>query len=167
MPSANSLPTRQKILSQPALRLRLRRLRRQRRRIVFTNGCFDVLHVGHIAILEHAKQLGDVLVVGLNSDRSVRAIKGPSRPIMPQRERARVIAALACVDYVTLFHDETPLRLIQAVRPDILVKGADWKADQIVGHAFARRTVRIPLVPGRSTTDVITRILLRARRAHR
>ncbi len=167
MPSARPLPTRQKILSQPALLSRVRRLRRQQRRIVFTNGCFDVLHIGHITILEQAKRLGDILVVGLNSDRSVRALKGPSRPITPQRERAQVVAALACVDYVTVFHDETPLRLIQAVRPDILVKGADWNAGHIVGRAFAGRTVRIPLVRGRSTTDVITRILAGATRARR
>jgi len=165
MPSASSLPTRQKILSQPALLSRLRWLRGQRRQIVFTNGCFDVLHVGHITILEQAKRLGDILVVGLNSDRSVRALKGPSRPITPQRERAQVVAALACVDYVTVFQDDTPLRLIQAVRPDILVKGADWKTGQIVGRAFAGRTVRIPLVRGRSTTDLIARILAKATRA--
>lgn len=133
--------------------------------MVFTNGCFDLLHIGHLTIFERAKRLGDLLVVGVNSDRSVRALKGPSRPLVPERERARLIAALACVDYVTIFNEDTPVALIKTLKPDVLVKGADWKASEIVGREFVTRVARIPLVRGRSTSELIERILARARRA--
>jgi D-beta-D-heptose 7-phosphate kinase/D-beta-D-heptose 1-phosphate adenosyltransferase len=137
-------------------------LKRSGQRVVLTNGCFDLLHVGHIALLERAKRLGDVLVVAVNSDRSVKRLKGPQRPIVPEGERARVLAALACVDAVTLFDEDTPARLIARLCPDVLVKGADWAAGQIIGEKAVRRAggrvVRIPLVRGRSTSDLIARI---------
>lgn len=151
-----------KIVSHRALLSVVRRLRRRGRRIVFTNGCFDLLHVGHVTLLERAKRLGDVLVVAINSDRSVRALKGAHRPIMSQRDRARLLAALASVDYVTVFNESTPLGLIRLVQPDILVKGTDWSAGQIVGGAVVRqrggRVVRLPLVNGYSTTELLDRI---------
>ena len=133
-------------------------------RIVFTNGCFDLLHIGHTRYLEEAKGLGDRLVVGLNSDDSVRQLaKGTDRPIVPADQRAEVLAALACVDYVTIFDEPDPLALIQALRPNILVKGGDWATDQIVGKEFVEAqggSVRnIPLVPDISTTAIIQRIL--------
>ncbi len=128
-------------------------------RVVFTNGCYDLLHVGHVTLLAQARREGDRLVVGLNSDRSVRALKGPSRPVVTEGDRAQVIAALASVDAVTLFDDETPMRLIEAVRPDVLVKGGDYAESQVVGADFVKesggRVVLVPLVEGRSTTGMI------------
>ena len=130
--------------------------------VVFTNGVFDLLHPGHVRYLRQARALGDVLVVGLNSDDSVRRNKGPERPITPQGERAELLTALACVDIVVLFDEETPAAIIEACHPDILVKGADWPADQIVGRdtveARGGRVVRVPVEPGHSTSAIITRI---------
>lgn len=132
-------------------------------RIVFTNGCFDLMHVGHVRYLEQARALGDLLVVGVNSDASVRALKkGPERPLVPEDQRAEVLAALACVDYVVLFNEPDPGRLIADVQPDVLVKGGDWAPDQIVGRDTVEArggTVRsIPLVPGVSTTAIVNKI---------
>jgi len=133
-------------------------------RIVFTNGCFDLLHIGHTRYLEEAKRLGDRLVVGINSDDSVRHLaKGTDRPIVTASQRAEVLAALACVDYVTIFDEPDPLALIQALRPNILVKGGDWSTDRIVGKEFVEAqggSVRsIPLIPDISTTTIVERIL--------
>jgi D-glycero-beta-D-manno-heptose 1-phosphate adenylyltransferase len=132
------------------------------KRIVFTNGVFDLLHAGHVRYLRHARSLGDVLIVGLNSDRSVRANKGPGRPITPERERAEILEALTCVDAVVVFAEETPYDLIRAVQPDVLVKGDDWAEDAIVGRDIVEqhggRVVRIPLEPGRSTSAIIQKI---------
>jgi len=139
--------------------------RKANRRIVFTNGCFDLMHAGHVSYLQAARAQGDLLVIGLNSDRSVRAIKGASRPIVAQKMRATVLEALACVDYITFFDDPDPLQLILAVRPDVLVKGADWEEERIVGarevKAGGGDVVRVPLVPGISTSEIIRRILKR------
>ncbi len=131
--------------------------------VVFTNGVFDLLHVGHVGLLEAARAQGAALVVGVNSDASVRRLgKGAGRPLVPEAERARLLAALACVDGVVLFDEDTPLTLIQAVRPDVLVKGADYEAAQIVGatevEEWGGRVVRIPLVPNHSTTDLVRRL---------
>jgi rfaE bifunctional protein nucleotidyltransferase chain/domain len=130
--------------------------------IVFTNGVFDLLHPGHIKYLQDARALGDLLIVGLNSDASVRRNKGPSRPITPELERAEMMAALAAVDAVVLFDEDTPAEIIRAVQPDILVKGADWAADQIVGRdtveARGGRVVRIALEQGHSTTAIVERV---------
>ncbi len=132
------------------------------RRVVFTNGVFDLLHPGHVRYLSDARRLGDALVVGVNSDRSVRANKGPGRPVNPEAERAEVLAALAPVDAVVIFDDETPQHVISRIQPDILVKGADWPADQIVGRdlveARGGRVVRIPLAAGYSTTGILKRV---------
>ena len=132
--------------------------------IVFTNGCFDLLHIGHTRYLEDAKRLGDRLIVGLNSDNSVRQLaKDTDRPIVTADQRAEVLAALTCVDYVTIFDEPDPLALIQALRPNILVKGGDWSTDRIVGKEFVEAyggSVRsIPLIPGISTTKIVARIL--------
>lgn len=132
------------------------------KRIVFTNGVFDILHPGHVRYLQQARALGDALIVGLNADVSVRRNKGPERPINPQEERAEILEALECVDAVVLFEEDTPDRIIRAIQPDILVKGADWAADAIVGRdtveARGGRVVRIPVEPGHSTTTIIQRI---------
>ena len=130
--------------------------------VVFTNGCFDLLHSGHVALFEAARAQGDVLVVGLNSDRSVRALKGEGRPLVPEDERAETIAALEAVDRVVVYDDDTPRAVIAALGPDVLVKGADWAADAIVGReeveAGGGRVVRVELTPGRSTTSMVARI---------
>lgn len=127
------------------------------KKIVFTNGCFDLIHVGHVRYLSEAKKLGDILVIGLNSDSSVSAIK-PGRPVIPQGERAEVLSALCMVDYVVLFNEETPYELIKDVKPDVLVKGADWDPGDIVGNDIAKETRTIPFVKGKSTSDIIRRI---------
>jgi rfaE bifunctional protein nucleotidyltransferase chain/domain len=130
--------------------------------VVFTNGCFDLLHPGHVALFEAARAQGDVLVVGVNSDRSVRALKGEGRPLVPEDERAETIAALEAVDRVLVYDDDTPRAVIAALRPDVLVKGADWAPDAIVGReeveAGGGRVVRVELTPGRSTTSMVARI---------
>lgn len=137
--------------------------RRQGRRIVFTNGCFDLMHIGHVRYLQEAKTLGDLLVIGVNSDASVQSLnKAPDRPVVPEAQRAEVLAALGCVDYVVLFSEPDPHKLIAAVQPDVLVKGGDWTPDKIVGRDIVEArggTVKtIPLVPGLSTTALIQRI---------
>jgi D-beta-D-heptose 7-phosphate kinase/D-beta-D-heptose 1-phosphate adenosyltransferase len=132
------------------------------RRVVFTNGCFDLLHVGHVRYLAAARDAGDLLVVGLNDDASVRRLKGPSRPVVPEAARAEVVAALAAVDYVTLFSEDTPLELITAVQPDVLVKGSDWAVDRVIGRdvveARGGRVLLVPVVAGFSTTALADRL---------
>jgi D-beta-D-heptose 7-phosphate kinase/D-beta-D-heptose 1-phosphate adenosyltransferase len=132
------------------------------RRVVFTNGCFDLLHAGHLVLLEEARRHGDVLVVGINSDASVRALKGEGRPVVPQQERAEILSALEPVDRVVVYDEPTPLETIRALRPDVLVKGADWAEDAIVGRDVVEsaggRVVRVALLPGRSTSAVLQRV---------
>jgi D-glycero-beta-D-manno-heptose 1-phosphate adenylyltransferase len=136
--------------------------RRARRTIVFTNGVFDLLHPGHVRYLQKARTLGDVLIVGINSDRSARSNKGPGRPITPEAERAEIIAALESVDAVVVFDEDTPHEIVTALGPDVLVKGADWAADAIVGRdvveARGGRVVRIGVAPGHSTSAILRRI---------
>lgn len=133
----------------------------RRGKIVFTNGCFDILHKGHVTYLERAKRLGDILVVALNSDTSIQKIKGPTRPINPLQDRLEVMAALESVDFVTWFEEETPLHLIRLLKPKVLVKGGDWKVDQIVGApdviAAGGRVRSLPYIKGRSTTQIIAK----------
>jgi len=137
--------------------------KKKNQRIVFTNGCFDILHIGHVRYLSEAKSQGDVLVVGLNSDASVRKIKEEQRPIVDQDQRAEILASLKCVDYVTIFNDADPFELISAIKPDVLVKGADWKEEDIIGadvvKANGGKVVRVPVVPESSTTDIIKKII--------
>jgi rfaE bifunctional protein nucleotidyltransferase chain/domain len=136
--------------------------KRNGRRVVFTNGCFDLLHPGHIETLEKARNLGDALIVGVNSDRSVRAMKGVGRPILPELERAEILAALECVDAVVIFDEPTPRETIAALLPDVLVKGGDWASDQIVGReeveAAGGHVVLVPVVSGYSTTAILEKI---------
>jgi D-beta-D-heptose 7-phosphate kinase/D-beta-D-heptose 1-phosphate adenosyltransferase len=151
-----------KIKTIAALQKLLPRLKKQGKKIVFTNGCFDILHYGHVHYLEKAKKKGDILVVALNSDASVRRLKGAERPIVPERDRARVLAALESVDYVVLFNEDTPLAVLHALKPDILVKGADWSKDKIVGADFilsyGGEVTTIKLAKGRSTTNILNKI---------
>ena len=137
------------------------RLRAEGKRIVFTNGCFDILHAGHVRYLGQARRLGDVLIVGLNSDGSVSAIK-PGRPINSEKNRALVLAALAAVDYVVVFSGKTPYNLIKAIKPDILVKGGDWKKEDIIGSDIAKETLSLPFLKGISTTGIIEKIIRNA-----
>jgi len=153
---------RHKVLSRAEVTRAVRRAQRRGERVVFTNGCFDLLHVGHVRSLEQARGLGDRLVVAVNSDASVRKIKGPNRPIVHARERAEVLAALVCVDWVVIFGESTPLRLIRALRPDVLAKGGDWSLDGIVGRAdvlgWGGSVRRLREVPGVRTTALVDRI---------
>ena len=133
-PRRLSSPSRSKVKTVRQLKPILARLRRRGKRIVFTNGCFDLLHIGHLRYLQRARRQGDRLVVAINSDRSVRKIKGPPRPLLPQAERAEVLAALSCVDYVTVFDEPDPLAVITALQPDFLIKGSDWGQNKIIGR---------------------------------
>lgn len=153
---------KKKILTLPALKRVIATLNRKKKVIVFTNGCFDIIHVGHVRYLSKAKSLGDILVVGLNSDVSTKKLKGLSRPIMPEGERAEILSALEAVDYVVVFKDPTPIRLIEGIEPDVLVKGADWSGSEIVGSDIVikrgGKVVRVRLAKGRSTTNIIEKI---------
>jgi rfaE bifunctional protein nucleotidyltransferase chain/domain len=150
------------VVSQDELVTQVGPSRRKGRRVVMTNGCFDLLHPGHVKCLEAARSLGDLLVVAINSDASVRRLKGAGRPVMPEAERAEVLAALAAVDFVTVFDEDTPQQIIARVLPDVLVKGGDWGPDQIVGRAEVEaaggRVVTIPVEPGYSTSALLERI---------
>jgi D-beta-D-heptose 7-phosphate kinase / D-beta-D-heptose 1-phosphate adenosyltransferase len=136
--------------------------RRAGHRIVFTNGCFDVLHRGHVECLQQAASLGDVLVVGVNSDETVRRLKGTGRPVIPAEDRAAVVAAIGCVEYVTIFDDDSPIRLLEAVRPDIYVKGGDYDAEtlpeRLAVECYGGRVVTVGYLPGRSTTSIVERV---------
>ena len=152
-----------KVYTQAELVKELAKRREHGSRIVFTNGCFDLLHVGHIRYLQAARRFGDLLVVGVNSDASVRTLdKGDRRPLVPEGQRAEVVAALACVDYVVLFDEPDPKSLIAAIQPDVLAKGGDWKPDEVIGRDIVERrggTLRIiPLVPDVSTTTLLRKI---------
>ncbi|HTL47023.1 MAG TPA: D-glycero-beta-D-manno-heptose 1-phosphate adenylyltransferase [Verrucomicrobiae bacterium] len=152
-----------KILTETSLARTVAKYRAKRKKIVFTNGTFDILHAGHVRYLAKARTLGDVLIIGVNNDASVRAYKGPTRPVNPQEDRLEVLSALACVDNVILFGEPTPINLILKIRPDVLVKGADWKTGDIVGgpevKSWGGKVKRITFLKGRSTTNVITKIL--------
>jgi len=158
----DSRPSARKVLPRDALAVRLQQHRQRGERIVFTNGCFDILHVGHIQYLQQARALGDLLVVALNDDASVRQLKGPGRPVVPQHQRAEVMAALGCVDYVTLFSEATPLELITQLHPDILVKGGDYTTETVVGHdvveAYGGQGRLMPYMAGVSTSEILRHI---------
>ena len=154
-----------KIVKLKDLVQKISTLRESGRTIVFTNGCFDILHVGHVRYLAAAISEGDVLVVGLNSDESTRSIKQENRPIVSQDQRAEVLAGLECVDYITVFNEPDPLKLIQALKPDVLVKGSDWKEEDIIGADVVKegggKVVRVDVVPDISTSRIIQRIVKR------
>lgn len=148
----------QKILSLPALQKKLSQERAADKKLVFTNGCFDILHRGHATYLRAAKALGDVLIIGLNADASVRRLKGAARPVNHEEDRAYMLESLACVDYVTIFAEDTPYNLLSAIRPDILVKGGDYALENVIGREFAREVVLIDFVEGYSTTATIRKL---------
>lgn len=152
------MKAKDKILGPRSLAKWLSAARQSGKKIVFTNGCFDILHAGHVSVLEFSRSKGDELVVGLNSDASVRRLKGPTRPVNTQADRALVLAALESVSAVCIFDEDTPYNLIKQVRPDVLVKGGDYKTDEIVGREFAKKVVRFPLLKGRSTTNIIKKV---------
>ena len=141
----------------------IKNLKKQKKKIVFTNGCFDLLHVGHIIYLNKAKALGDILIIGLNSDKSVKKLKGLNRPLFPAKERAEILSALQSVDYITIFNEDTPYKIIKKLCPDILVKGGDYNIEHIVGRDFidsiGGKTVTIPFVKNKSTSNIINKIL--------
>lgn len=152
-----------KITPRNELKATVDRLKREGKKVVFTNGCFDILHAGHTRYLREARKLGDALILALNSDSSVRSIKGPMRPIVPEAERAEVVGALDSVDYVTVFDELTPLELIEFLRPDVIVKGGDWAEKDIVGAETVRkwggRVAIMPEIEGASTTNIIDKVL--------
>ena len=152
------MKAKNKIFSRRALGLWLAAQRKAGKKIVFTNGCFDILHAGHVSVLEFSRSKGDVLVVGVNSDASVNRLKGPTRPINKESDRALVLAALESVDAVCIFPEDTPYNLIKLVRPDLLVKGGYYKPNEIVGREFAKKVVRFALLKGRSTTNIIKKV---------
>jgi len=156
---------REKIKERKELLRIIKNLKSKGKRIVFTNGCFDILHLGHVRYLEEAKSLGDILVVGVNSDSSVRKLKGPKRPILLEEERTEILSGLGCVDYITIFNEADPLKLITSLKPNLLVKGGDWTREQIIGREVVERSggelVIIPFVKGASTSNVIGTILKR------
>jgi len=151
-----------KIKTLPQIAGAVKKLKQKNKKIVFTNGCFDILHAGHVSYLSKAKSLGDVLVIGLNSDGSVKKLKGKSRPIVAQKNRAILLAALEAVDFVVVFDDPTPLKLIQAIKPDVLVKGGDWKKENIVGSDFVEscggKVKSLAYIKGLSTRNIISKI---------
>ncbi len=153
---------RDKIKSIDSAQKEVNLLKKEGKRIVFTNGCFDILHIGHARYLYEAKRLGDFLLVAVNSDRSVKALKGPSRPVVPENERAEMIAALGCVDMAIIFDEETPYEVIKKIVPHVLVKGGDWKEDDIVGADIVKgaggEVKSILFIDGSSTTNIINRI---------
>jgi rfaE bifunctional protein nucleotidyltransferase chain/domain len=161
--SRPSASYRSKVKTLRRLKPILARLRRRGERIVFTNGCFDLLHIGHLRYLQSARRQGDRLVVAINSDRSMKKIKGPLRPLLPQAERAELLAALSCVDHVTIFDESDPLAVITALRPDVLIKGSDWGKKEIIGRDVVERrggqVRRVPLIKGVSTTKLIEKII--------
>ena len=157
------MTTHHKIVSLVRLKNIAAKLRRQKKQIALTNGCFDILHYGHISYLEKAKKKNRVLILALNSDQSIRMIKGPLRPIVSQKERAHVLAALSCIDYVVIFNEPTPIKVITAIKPDVLIKGADWKGKTVVGEKVVKsnggRVEFVTYIPKFSTTNIIETIL--------
>ncbi|HDP67350.1 MAG TPA: D-glycero-beta-D-manno-heptose 1-phosphate adenylyltransferase [Candidatus Marinimicrobia bacterium] len=147
-----------KIVNRAELIQRVQIARRNGQRVVFTNGCFDIVHAGHIDLLEKAKSCGDILIVALNSDSSIRKIKGPDRPIVNETDRARLIAAIETVDFVTFFNEETPIEILREIQPDVIVKGSDYRKEEIVGYDFIPEVKVIPLVPEQSTSKIIEKI---------
>ena len=153
-----------KICTRESLNDKIDQLRQEGKKIVFTNGCFDILHAGHTRYLREAKRSGDILILALNSDESVRTLKGDKRPLIPEAERADVVASLESVDFVTIFHELTPLALIEFLKPDVLIKGGDWEEENVVGRESLKRwggrVVIIPEIKGSSTTNIIEKILI-------
>lgn len=150
-----------KYLSQKSLIETVKLLKTKNKKIVFTNGCFDLIHIGHVSLFQKAKTLGDVLIVAINSDKSLAKLKGPKRPLVPQNDRTKLLAAITAIDYVVIFNEQTPYELLKKLRPDVLVKGGDYKKEDIVGREFVKKVYRYPLVKGKSTSNLIKLIVER------
>jgi len=148
-----------KIKSPYILKNIAERLKKEGKRIVFTNGCFDIIHPGHIKVFREAKKNGDILIVALNSDKSIKMIKGKKRPLLNQKARADIISSFETVDYVTIFNEPTPFKLIKKIKPEVIVKGGDWQMNKIIGRNIAKRVVRIKPLKGYSTTSIIKKIV--------
>jgi D-beta-D-heptose 7-phosphate kinase/D-beta-D-heptose 1-phosphate adenosyltransferase len=151
----------QKVLSGKKMLAEIKRLQKAGKKIVFTNGCFDLLHLGHIKLFEKAKSLGDILIVAINSDKSLKRLKGSKRPLVCEKERSELLLALKPVDYAVIFEEETPKEILRKLRPDILVKGGDYKLNEIVGGEFVKKVYRFPFIKGHSTTNLINLIVKR------
>jgi len=148
-------------LTRKELKLEVKKLQKAGKKVVFTNGCFDLLHLGHARLFNKAKTLGDVLIVAINSDKSLKRLKGPKRPLVGEKERAELLLSLKAVDYVTVFGEQTPHELLKEICPDVLVKGGDYKLSEIVGREFVKKVYRYPFVQGKSTTNLINTIVER------
>ena len=157
----NDINSLYKICSTEKIIEVVKQLKKENKKIVFTNGCFDLLHIGHVSLFQKAKTLGDVLIVAINSDSSLAGLKGPKRPLVGQEDRTKILAALSCIDYVVVFNEQTPYELLSKLEPDVLVKGGDYKIEDIVGREFVKQVYRYPLVEGKSTTNLIKLIVER------
>ena len=154
-----------KILSLDRLMKKIERFRKENKNIVFTNGCFDIIHSGHVMLLRKAKEMGDILIVGLNSDNSVRRLKGEKRPVNKENDRAEILSSLEFVDFVVIFNEDTPYELLQKIRPDVLLKGGDYKAEDVVGREFSAETVIVPFLKGYSTSEIIKQCNVKSKRS--
>jgi D-beta-D-heptose 7-phosphate kinase/D-beta-D-heptose 1-phosphate adenosyltransferase len=148
-------------LTRKEMKSEVARLQKAGKKVVFTNGCFDLLHLGHVSLFKKAKSVGDVLIVAINSDKSLRCLKGPKRPLVGEKDRAKLILSLKPVDYVIVFNEHTPKEILSEIRPDILVKGGDYKLSEIIGREFVKKVYRFPFVKGKSTTNLINLIMER------
>ena len=155
------MPKNKKFYSTKQLTEIVKKLKKQGKKIVFTNGCFDLIHIGHVSLFQKAKTLGDVLIVAINSDKSLAGLKGPKRPLVPQTDRVKLLSAIDVIDYVVIFGEQTPYNLLKKLTPDILVKGGDYKIEDIVGREFVKKVYRYPLVKGKSTSNLIKLIVER------
>lgn len=155
------MPKNQKFYSTKKITEIIKKLKKQGKKIVFTNGCFDLIHIGHVSLFQKAKTLGDVLIVAINSDKSLAGLKGPKRPLVSEKDRVKLLSAIDVIDYVVIFGEQTPYQLLKKLTPDILVKGGDYKIEDIVGREFVKKVYRYPLVKGKSTSNLIKLIVER------
>jgi len=153
------MKTSKKIKNLHSLLNIVEKLRKEKKKVVFTNGCFDIIHPGHIKVLKEAKNNGDILIVGINSDKSIKKIKGQKRPILNQKARADIVSSFEPVDYVILFNELTPFKLIKEIKPEIIIKGGDWQINNIIGRTIAKKVIRIKPIKGYSTTSIIKKII--------
>lgn len=156
-----ALKSLDRTLTRKEMKSEVARLQKVGKKVVFTNGCFDLLHLGHVSLFKKAKSMGDVLVVAINSDKSLRCLKGPKRPLVGEKDRAKLLLSLKPVDYVIVFNEHTPKEILSEIRPDILVKGGDYKLSEIIGREFVKKVYRFPFVKGKSTTALINLIVER------
>jgi D-beta-D-heptose 7-phosphate kinase/D-beta-D-heptose 1-phosphate adenosyltransferase len=159
--SMKALKSLDRALTRKEMKSEIARLQKARKKVVFTNGCFDLLHLGHVSLFKKAKSMGDVLIVAINSDKSLGRLKGPKRPLVSQKDRAKLLISLKPVDYVVVFNEHTPKEILSELRPDILVKGGDYKLSEIVGIEYVKKVYRVPFVKGKATTNLINLIVER------